>query len=106
MSKLAAIKTGGKQYIVKTGDELKIEKLSQKQGDKLIFDKILMVSDEKGAGLKVGTPYVEGAKVEAEVLEQGKSKKITAAKYKNKTRYHKVYGHRQSFTKVKIKKIS
>ena len=106
MSKIATIKTGGKQYVVKTGDELKIEKLLQEEGDKLVFDKVLMVSDEKGTDLKVGEPYIEGAKVEAEVLEQGRSKKITAAKYKNKTRYHKAYGHRQAFTKVKIIKIS
>ncbi len=103
---LAVIKTGGKQYIVKPNDKLKIEKLPEETGDKFVFDQILMISDENGNDLQVGDPLVKGAKVEAEILEQGRDKKIRVTKYKNKTRYHKVYGHRQSFTQVKISKIT
>jgi len=105
MSKIAVIKTGGKQYIVKKDAEIKIEKLSDGEGKNFVFENVLMISDEKGDELKVGDPYIKDAKVEVEILEQGKNKKIHAAKYKNKTRYYKAYGHRQSFTKVKINKI-
>lgn len=103
--KLAVIKTGGKQYIVKPNDKLKIEKLPEKSGKNFIFDKILMISDEKGNDLKIGDPFIKDAKVESEILEQGRDKKIRVTKYKNKTRYHKVYGHRQPFTQVKTNKI-
>ena len=101
--KQAVIQTGGKQYLVDEGQELKVEKLSVEKGAKFVFDKILLFFDDKN--IKLGEPYIDNASVEAEILEQGKSKKITAAKYKNKTRYYKRYGHRQPFTKVKIKKI-
>ncbi|MBU4482156.1 50S ribosomal protein L21 [Candidatus Parcubacteria bacterium] len=103
--KLAAIKTGGKQYLVSEGQELKVEKLAYNKGDKFVFDQILMLSDENGDDLKVGDPYIKDAKVEAKILEQGRDKKIRVTKYKSKIRYHKVHGHRQPFTKVKINKI-
>ncbi len=105
MSKITVIKTGGKQYIVKQGDEIKIEKLSDEQGKNFVFENVLMISDEKGNDLKIGNPFIKDAKVEAKILEQGRDKKIRVVKYKNKTRYHKVQGHRQLFTKVKINKI-
>lgn len=101
----AVIKTGGKQYKIKEGDVLRIEKLPQKVGDKVIFDQVLLISDEKGENVNIGQPLVKKAEVEGEVLEQGKGKKIKIIKYKPKTRYHKKIGHRQPYTKVKILRI-
>ena len=103
MTKIAVIKTGGKQYIAKSGDILKLEKLPKAKDKEVIFNEILMVAD--GKSVKLGQPKVKDAKVTAKVLEQGRDKKVQVVKYKSKTRYHKVYGHRQPFTKVKIDKI-
>ena len=100
MNKIAVIKTGGKQYAVKAKDTVKIEKLKAEVGDKVNFD-VLMVSSEDGTDLKLGTPMLD-AKVEAKILEQGRAKKIRVVHYKNKTRQHKVYGHRQPYSKVEI----
>jgi large subunit ribosomal protein L21 len=99
----AIIKTGGKQYRVEEGQTLKVEKLDVEAGDTVEFDKIKVVSTEDG--LKVGQPNVEGAKVSAEVVEQGKNKKVIVFKYKPKNNYRKKQGHRQPYTKVKIKSI-
>lgn len=104
--KLAVIKTGGKQYKVKEGLELKVEKIEEEVGKKINFEEVLLVSDEKGADAQVGDPIVKDAKVEAEILEQGKAKKVEVRKYKAKTRYKRNIGHRQMFTKVKITKIA
>lgn len=101
---IAIIKTGGKQYIVKEGTVLKVEKLAGKQGDKIVFDQVLL-SCEKEAEPRVGMPILEGVKVEASILEQGKSDKVVVIKYKPKIRYKRKHGHRQAFTKVKIEKI-
>lgn len=106
MSKIAVIKTGGKQYFVKAGDELKIEKLPKEIGDSFEFTEVLITVDDKNNEIKIGKPFIEDAKVTAKVLEQARAKKIRVVHYKNKTRYHKVYGHRQPFTKVKIEKIN
>jgi large subunit ribosomal protein L21 len=100
----AVIKTGGKQYLVREGDVIEIEKKSAQVGDKIVFDEVLLLADEKTT--KIGTPLVKGAKVEAEVLEQLKGPKIKVIKFKRKVRYHRKRGHRQSYTKVKITKIS
>ena len=100
MSKIAIIKTGGKQYKVKEKQTLKIEKLDKKEGDKVKFE-TLLVSDAEGKEVNLGKPSL-GAKVEGKVLEQGKTKKISVIKYKSKTRYKRNLGHRQSFTKVEI----
>lgn len=102
---LAVIKTGGKQYIVKEGQELKIEKLELEEGKTIDFDAML-VSDVEGKDVKIGTPTVSGAKVSAVVLEQGRDKKISVIKYKPKSRYRRNVGHRQPFTKIKIEKIT
>lgn len=99
----AVIETGGKQYRVKEGDVLFIEKIKAEAGEKVVFDKVLLVSNE--GDLNVGSPYVENAEVEADVLEQGKGKKIVVFKYKPKKNYKKKQGHRQPYTKVKIEKI-
>lgn len=102
---IAVIKTGGKQYIVKEGTILAVEKLAGDKGAKLTFDNVLLVGDE-GGEVRVGTPTVSGAKVEATILEQGRAKKINVIKYKRKVRYKRKIGHRQHFTKVKIDSIS
>ena len=100
--KLAVIKTGGKQYLVKEGDKLKISKLSAKEGDEIIFDEVLLVSDKE---TEIGAPLIEGAKVSAKVLKQGRGKKIIVFHYHSKTRYRKKAGHRQHFTEIEIKNI-
>jgi large subunit ribosomal protein L21 len=98
----AVIQTGGKQYKVSVGDLITIEKLSDtiKKGDKVTFDKVLMV--DNGKDTTIGTPYIKGAKVEATVDSVGRAEKILVVKYKQKSRYYKRNGHRQPFTKVKI----
>jgi large subunit ribosomal protein L21 len=99
----AVITTGGKQYKVIKDQTLSVEKLPNKEGSSLTFDKVLMVGvDEKVA---IGQPYVKGAKVTAELLEQTKAKKITVIKFKNKTRYKRKQGHRQQQSKIKITAI-
>ena len=99
----AIIKTGGKQYKVSVGDKIKIEKLEAEEGKEMVFE-VLLVADEKGV-VKIGAPLVQGAKVKAEVLKQGKAKKIIVFKYKAKKRYRKKAGHRQPYTEVKITEI-
>jgi large subunit ribosomal protein L21 len=102
---IAVIATGGKQYRVSPGETIMIEKIagSHKKGDKITFDKVLFVDDGKNA--TIGTPYISGAKVEAELVEIGREAKVTVIKYKPKSRYFKKRGHRQPFFKVKIKTI-
>ena len=100
----AIIVTGGKQYIVSEGDTLFIEKLEVNAGDAVVFDQVLAIVD--GENTKFGTPVVEGAKVEATVVKNGKGKKIRIFKYNPKKGYHKRQGHRQPYTKVEINKIS
>jgi large subunit ribosomal protein L21 len=104
MAKIAIIKTGGKQYKVKEGGELKVEKLLGAIGDKVKFE-TLMTSNDDASDLVIGKPFL-GEKVEAEILEQGKADKVMVTKYKNKIRYKRTQGHRQLFTKVKILKIN
>ncbi len=101
----AVIKTGGKQYKVKEGEVLKIEKIAGKVGDKIEFDKVLLVADEDGKEVNVGNPTVAGAKVIGEILEQGRAKKVTIIKYKPKVRYRRKTGHRQMYTKVKVTSV-
>jgi ribosomal protein L21 len=98
----AIIATGGKQYKVAEGDIIKVEKLGVEEGATFTFDQVLAVSDKE---LKIGDPIVSGATVEAEVLGDGKGKKVIVYKYKRKTGYHKKNGHRQQYTAVKINKI-
>ena len=98
----AIIETGGKQYKVNEGDVIFVEKLGLAEGEKVTFDKVLCVSGET---LNVGAPYVDGATVVANVVKNGKSKKIDVIKYKSKKNEKKKIGHRQPFTKVQIVKI-
>jgi len=104
MAKIAVIKTGGKQYKVKEGDVLKVEKLSAETGKKVKFD-TLMIAETDGSLVDLGKPTL-GEKVEAEIVGEGKSKKVLVIKYKSKTRYKRTIGHRQDFTQVKVNKIS
>ena len=99
----AIIKTGGKQYKDRK-DIIRVEKLDVEEGSVVEFDEVLAVNNDNG--LKVGTPLVEGAVVEANVLKQGKSKKIIVFKYKAKKNYRKKQGHRQPYTQVQITKIN
>jgi len=96
----AIIETGGKQYKVEVGQVVEIEKLDLDEGKKVVFDKVLLVGDDKET--KVGTPFVMGSTVEGKVVEHGKADKITVFKMKPKKRYMKKQGHRQTFTAVEI----
>lgn len=100
---IAVIETGGKQYLVKAGQTLKIEKIKGEDGEKVVFDRILLTADDDGGNVKIGAPILEGVTIEAIVEKQGRSRKIRVEKFKRKTRYHKVQGHRQKFTQVKLK---
>ncbi len=100
----AVIKTGGKQYRVQQGDVIFVEKLDAQADDAVSFDEVLLVGD--GENAQVGTPVVEGAKVEGKVLAQVKSRKIVVFKYKAKKNERKKQGHRQPYTKVEITAIN
>ncbi|HTP56661.1 MAG TPA: 50S ribosomal protein L21 [Candidatus Paceibacterota bacterium] len=99
----AVIKTGGKQYIVREGDILDVEKLVH-DSDTVVFDQVLLIADKTTS--LVGQPLVDGATVKATVLADGKGEKKLVFRYKSKTRYHKKKGHRQPFTRVRIDAIS
>lgn len=97
----AVIETGGKQYRVSEGSTVRIEKLPNvKEGVAVAFDKVLLTDD--GVQTVVGAPYLAGASVKGDVIEEGRNKKIEVIKYKAKSRYFKLRGHRQPFMKVKI----
>jgi len=110
--KFAVIQTGGKQYKVSKDGLLSVEKMKParpqtgagggeyKAGDKISFDKVLLVDD--GKNTTIGTPYIKGASVDAELVQIGRSRKVMVVKYKQKSRYLKRNGHRQPFFKVKI----
>ena len=99
----AVIETGGKQYKVSEGTVLYIEKIEAEADQTVKFDNVLAISDDNG--FKVGAPYVAGASVEAQVVKQGKGKKIYVIKYKPKKNEKKKMGHRQLYTKVVVTKI-
>lgn len=104
----AVIQTGGKQYKVSKGAFISIEKIKTKdveykKGDKISFDKVLLV--DNGKDTTIGTPYITGAKVEGEITEVGRGKKVMVIKYKQKSRYLRRNGHRQPFFQIKISAI-
>jgi large subunit ribosomal protein L21 len=105
MAKIAVIETGGKQYVVSEGTVLKVESLRdvKEKGSKITFDKVLLTDD--GKETSVGAPYVKGAKVSAELIEQGRAPKVTVIRYRQKSRYYKKRGHRQPYTKVRILEV-
>ena len=99
----AIIETGGKQYKVSPGQRIKVEKLNAQAGENFVFDKVILVSE--GDKVEVGTPHIDGAKVEAKVLKNSRDKKKIVFKYHSKTRYRKKKGHRQHYSEVEIVKI-
>jgi len=100
MVKIAIIETGGKQYLVTQDSVLNVEKLLTAKDGKITFDKVLLTDD--GKETKVGEPYIAGATVSAEHIEEGRAKKVVVIRYRQKSRYFKKRGHRQPFTKVRI----
>ena len=100
----AIIETGGKQYKVQNGDQVRVEKLNAEAGSTVVFDKVLAAGE--GSDIKVGTPYLEGLTVEGEVVESGKGDKVIIFKYKSKKDYRKKQGHRQPYTLVEITSVA
>jgi len=100
----AIIETGGKQYKVQAGDIITVEKLGVEAGSSYTFDRVLSILD--GENSVFGAPTVAGASVTAQVMEDGKAKKVIIYKYKAKKGFHKKKGHRQPFTRVKIESIA
>lgn len=100
----AVIATGGKQYRVSEGDRLRVETLEGDVGQKIVFDKVLMVGGDDAA--KVGTPTLKGVTVEAEIEDHNRAKKIVVFKFKRRKNYRRKYGHRQPYTALKITRIS
>lgn len=102
----AVFTTGGKQYRVVVGDLVKIEKLGDeyKEGDKLVFDKVLLV-DDGASEVTIGTPFIKGAEVKATLNKIARYKTIDVIKYKQKSRYFKKYGHRQPYFEIRIDSI-
>lgn len=96
----AVIKTGGKQYLVTPGQRMKIEKLNARESEDVTFGETLLVADEEKVA--VGTPTVQGARVEAKILRQARAKKVIVFKYRPKARWRKKKGHRQRYTEVEI----
>ena len=104
MAQIAVIAAGGKQYVVRAGDTLKVEKMEVQDGAAVSFD-VLLVADEDGSSVSVGAPLVRGATVTATVMKQGRARKVMVVKFKNKVRYKRNAGHRQPFTQVKVESI-
>jgi len=100
----AIIEAGGKQFKVKEGDTLKIDRVNLAPGEEVVFDKVLFF--KSGEALKVGNPYIEGMKVKAEVIETAKDKKVLVYRPPSKKAVHRLKGHRQWYTKIKIKEIA
>ena len=100
----AIIETGGKQYKVEANDVVFIEKLDVESDSEVVFDKVIAVAGDDG--IKVGTPYVEGATVTAKAVKNGKAKKITVMSYKAKKNEKRKLGHRQPYTKVEIVSVN
>ena len=98
----AVIETGGKQYKVKEGDVIRVEKLPVPEGSEIELDKVLFITNDE---IKVGKPYIEGATVKAKVLRHARGKKIIVMKFKRRKNYRRKYGHRQWFTELEILEI-
>ena len=98
----AIIETGGRQYLVSTGDKIQVEKLSGEKGDTIKFDKVLFTSD--GKEFKLGKPTVSGAAVEGKIIKQDRAKTVHVLKYKAKSKYRRKIGNRQHYTEIEITK--
>jgi len=105
MTEYAVIQTGGKQYKVKAGDNIKIEKLlgKHKEGDKIVFDKVLLV--DNGSDTTIGTPFIDKAEVSGTITKIGRLQKVDVIHYKQKSRYFKKNGHKQPYFQVKIEGV-
>ncbi len=101
----AIVNTGGKQYRVQPGDTVRVEYLPGDQGDLIELDDVRLLAEDDGA-VTIGAPTVDGAKVTAEVVAQGRGKKVIVFKYKAKTRYRRKNGHRQNYTELRVTDIS
>ena len=99
----AVIQTGGKQYRVKSGEQLKVELLGAEVGATVSFDRVLMLGE--GDGVKVGAPFLDGAAVKATVVAQGRGEKVRIFKMRRRKHYAKTQGHRQGYTEVRIDEI-
>ncbi len=99
----AVVETGGKQYRVQEGDLISVERMTCSEGDEVVLDKVLIYGS--GKTVKIGTPYVKGAAVKTEVVENGKGEKVVVFKYKSKKNYRKKQGHRQPYTLLKVSSI-
>jgi|SRR5680860_212783 len=102
---IAVIKTGGKQYKVSPKDKIRVEKLEGAEGEKIVFDQVLLISSEDAKDVNFGAPVIENAKVEATILHQARGKKVEIVKHKAKKRYNVKRGHRQYYTEVEILSI-
>lgn len=100
----AIIMTGGKQYKVQPGDVINVERLAVEEGSKFTFDNVIAAGE--GADIKTGTPYLEDASVEAEIIQEFRDDKVVAFKMKRRKGYRRTRGHRQTLTKVKISSIT
>ena len=100
----AVIESGGKQHTVSEGDSLKVELISAEEGSTLEFDKVLMISNGKES--KIGSPYLDNAKVTATLVSHGKHDKIKVFKMKRRKDYRRTYGHKQNYSQVQIESIS
>ena len=100
----AVIKTGGKQYKVKKGDTLRVERLPEEEGASIEIDEVLLIGDD--SDVAVGTPYVEGSKVSATVKGHGRNRKVKVVKFKRRKNYMRTQGHRQAFTELEITDIA
>ncbi len=100
---LAVIKTGGKQYLVKKGDKIRVEKINGKEGKEINFADVLLISEDKK--VEIGTPKIKNAKVVGKILKQGRKDKVIIFKYKAKKREQLKKGHRQAYTDIEIKDI-
>jgi large subunit ribosomal protein L21 len=96
----AVIATGGKQYRVSEGAVLRVEKLDAEEGSSVEFDRVLLVGD--GDAVSVGRPFLEGGRVQAVVMAQGKARKVEIVKFRRRKNYRRTKGHRQNFTQIKI----
>jgi large subunit ribosomal protein L21 len=100
----AVFETGGLQFSAEEGSMLKVPHISANPGDNISIDKVLMVKD--GENSYIGSPYLESARIEAEIILEGLAQKIDVYKFKKRTKYRKLHGHRQKYTEIKIKKIT
>lgn len=100
----AVIKTGGKQYKVSEGQTLKVEKLNAEEGSSIDLNEVLMIAD--GDNVKLGAPFIDGGIVTATIASHGRAKKVKIIKFRRRKHHRKQMGHRQSFTEIKIEKIT